>query len=225
MVGFIQAITENAKSNAADIRNIYSARQAEENQRRDIRAKERMAKMKYQWQTEDLKKAGLNPMLAVAQGAGGQAAGGSASGGQLVSEGSSNVGSAFAKDQELRQLQKVQTAQINKITSEENLNNQQSAESAARERQLKRENDLTERLYRELYPQTDLGTGALILDRSQTSAGAAAGAANLAKRLAEKASKAAAEAAKKKAAEAAKKGVPKWQPNKSQLRKNARKKK
>ncbi|AXL14586.1 DNA pilot protein [Microviridae sp.] len=62
--------------------NIYSARQAEENQRRDHRQQDRHAKQKYQWMMADMKAAGLNPILAAgggtpgASGGGGGAAGG-----------------------------------------------------------------------------------------------------------------------------------------------------
>jgi len=60
--------------------NIYSARQAEENQRRDISSKERFAKNKYQWQMADMKKSGLNPILAAGSSPGSGGAGGSATG-------------------------------------------------------------------------------------------------------------------------------------------------
>lgn len=99
--------------------NIYSARQAEENQRRQLRATERQYKNRYQWMMGDLKKAGLNPILAGNLGGGSMSAAGAASG-----VGSSNLLSSLASKSSAKAANRIATKQESLLDSEIDKNKQ-----------------------------------------------------------------------------------------------------
>jgi len=188
--------------------NIYSARQAEENQRRDIKAKERFAKHKYRWQMTDMKKAGLNPILAAGASPGSGGAGGTASG--------APGGTNFHQSSSARSL----VAKQKDLLSEQTTAATESAANSAQDVKAKDiQNKRQERIDRILYPQTLMGDAALILDHSQSPASAAKAAANTAK-AANNLLKA--KAAKKAAAEAAEKAAKYRALKASQNRRNAR---
>lgn len=103
-------ISEIGKGIQQDYTNVYSARQTEENQRRAIKANERMYRHRWQWQIEDMIKAGINPILA-AGGSPPSGAGAPAPSSGATHSGSSAIG------------QNMNAAKANKL--KEKLDNQQ----------------------------------------------------------------------------------------------------
>lgn len=106
-----QMFAEIGKGIQQDYTNLYSARQAEENQRRQIRATERQYKNRYQWMMRDLKAAGLNPILAGNLGGGSMSAAGAASGVSGVS-GVSSIGSARAANRIAKKQEQLLESEI-----------------------------------------------------------------------------------------------------------------
>lgn len=101
--------------------NIYSARQAEENQRRQMRFQKRMRATQYQTQMKDMRKAGLNPILAAGANPAGVPAGSAPSSGMIGnSAGSTYVANKLANQQVKKIQQEVATG-----LSQQKLNQQQ----------------------------------------------------------------------------------------------------
>lgn len=98
---------------------VYSATQQEENQRRSIAAQERMAKNKIQWSVSDLRKAGLNPILAAPNSIG--AGGPSGAGASGAPSGSSNIISAAAAYKQAIQQENMNEATIAKLEADRRL--------------------------------------------------------------------------------------------------------
>lgn len=168
--------TISAQALAEGIPSLYSARQAEENQRRDISSKERFAKNKYQWQMKDMRKAGLNPILAAGASPGSAGAGGTASGGQL---GSSQVGTAAAANRVAKQLENKNQAEIDELVARKAAANAAEQEAKSRTTAQDIQNNRQKRLDNLLYTDDLVGNTAIILDHSPTPAAAASGTAKM----------------------------------------------
>jgi len=159
----------------------------------------------------DMKKAGLNPILAAGASPGSGGAGGTASG--------APGGTNFHQSSSARSL----VAKQKDLLSEQTTAATESAANSAQDAKGKDiQNKRQQRIDEILYPKTLMGDAALILDHSQSPASAAKAAANTAK-----AAKAAnnllkAKAAKKAAAEAAEKAAKYRALKASQNRRNAR---
>lgn len=113
------AIASGVGSGISALGNIYSARQAEENQRRQIAASERFYKNRFRWSVSDMKAAGINPILAASNGLGGSSAASAAGAASGVSPDSS-FGSAYAAN-------RVAQKQADLLESETRVNNAKAA--------------------------------------------------------------------------------------------------
>lgn len=129
--------------------NIFSARQTEENQRRQIAADRYNYKRRYRWQMRDMRAAGLNPILAAQTGAG--AVPGASAPGQAPTK--IDIAGAYAN---------VKNAQSQASVS--------SAQAAKQEM----ENENLSRAYKLMYPDNVAGDIALMSDYSKTIGGLSA---------------------------------------------------
>lgn len=94
---------------------VYSARQAEENQRRSISFSKKAGKNKYQWMTSDMRKAGLNPLLLFGSGHPGT---GGAGVGAPGGPGNTNVSSAGAANRLAAKAEKIGDQELAKLRAE-----------------------------------------------------------------------------------------------------------
>jgi hypothetical protein len=199
--------------------SIVSGYQARRESSRNRKFQKNVLKNRYQWMTQDLIKAGINPIMATQLGAGGAPSGGVASqpdiGQALASGNSARAANRMARKQEQVLASEVakNIAQSDQANSAKALNDS----NAAYQNMINARTKFMNELYLD---GSLLGEAALIADESKTVHGSASAAARSAARAAEKAAaKKAAEAAAKKAAEPKLKN---YKPNRSQTRRNRR---